>query len=54
MFFLGPLLGPPVVPFYPCSGEGSPTKIDCRKKKVPLFRSSQLEDLAYVLAPLSA
>ena len=29
------LLGPPVVPFYPFFGEGSPTKIDYRKKKVP-------------------
>ena len=26
------LLGPSVVPFYPCLGEGSPTKIDDRKK----------------------
>ena len=24
--------GPPVVPFYPVFGEGSPTKIDYRKK----------------------
>ena len=30
------LLGPPVVPFYPVLGEGSPTKIDY-KKRVPLF-----------------
>ena len=30
------LLGPPVVPFYPLLGEGSPTKIDYRKR-VPLF-----------------
>ena len=29
-------LGPPVVPFYPFLGEGSPTKIDYRKR-VPLF-----------------
>ena len=28
------VLGPPVVPFY---REGSPTKIGCRKKLVPLF-----------------
>ena len=32
-----PLLGPPVVPFYPFLGEGSPTKIDYRKRLVPLF-----------------
>ena len=31
-------LGPPVVPFLsPFLGEGSPTKIDYRKKLVPLF-----------------
>ena len=28
-------LGPPVVPFYPFLGEGSPTKIDYRKKGYP-------------------
>ena len=28
-------LGPPVEPFYPFSGEGSPTKIDYRKKGYP-------------------
>ena len=28
-------LGPPVVPFYPFWGEGSPTKIDYRKKWDP-------------------
>ena len=29
---------PPVVPFYPFLGEGSPTKIDCRKRnRVPLL-----------------
>ena len=28
-------LGPPVVPFYPCLGEGSPTKIDYGKKEYP-------------------
>ena len=31
------ILGPPVVPFYPFLGEGSPAKIDYRKKLVPLF-----------------
>ena len=30
-------LGPPVVPFYPFFGEGSPTKMDYRKNRVPLF-----------------
>ena len=30
------LLGPPVVPFKPFLGEGSPTRIDC-KKKVSIF-----------------
>ena len=30
-------LGPPAVPFYPFVGEGSPTKIDYRKR-VPLFQ----------------
>ena len=29
------LLGPPVVPFYPFLGEGSPTEIDYRKKRYP-------------------
>ena len=39
------LLGPPVVPFYPFFGEGSPTtKIDYRKKGA-LILSSLLEDL---------
>ena len=38
-------LGPPVVPFYPFLGEGSPTKIDYRKK-VTLILTSLLEDLA--------
>ena len=28
-------LGPPVAPFYPFFGEGSPTKIDYRKNKYP-------------------
>ena len=32
-----PSLGPPVVPFYPFLGEGSPTKIDCRRKKGTLI-----------------
>ena len=32
VFALVPKLGPPVVPFYPFFGEGSPTKIDYRKK----------------------
>ena len=40
-------LGPPVVPFYPFFGEGSPTKIDYRKKG-SLILSSLLEDLATV------
>ena len=30
-------LGPPVVPFYPFLGEGSPTTIDYRKNRIPLF-----------------
>ena len=34
------LLGPPVVPFYPFWGEGSPTKIDCRKKGYPYSKLS--------------
>ena len=38
-------LGPPVVPFYPLLlGEGSPTKMDYRKKGT-LILSSVLEDL---------
>ena len=37
-------LGPPVVPFYPFWGEGSPTKIDYRKKGT-LILSSLVEDL---------
>ena len=37
-------LGPPVVPFYPFLGEGSPTKIDYRRKGI-LTLSSLLEDL---------
>ena len=31
------LLGPPVVPFSPFWGEGSPTSLDYRKKLVHLF-----------------
>ena len=31
-FSSDPKLGPPVVPFYPFVGEGSPTKIDCGEK----------------------
>ena len=38
-------LGPPVVPFYPFLGEGSPTKIDYRKEGT-LILTSLLEDLA--------
>ena len=34
------LLGPPVVPFYPFLGEGSPTKIDYRKKGYPYVNLS--------------
>ena len=37
-------LGPPVVPFTPFLGEGSPTKIDYRKKGT-LILNSLLEDL---------
>ena len=40
-------LGPPVVPFHPFLGEGSPTKIDYRKST--LILTSLLEDL--VLLP---
>ena len=43
--FSGSQLGPPVVPFYPCLGEGSPTKMDY-KKKGTLILTSLLEDLA--------
>ena len=38
-------LGFPVVPFYPFLGEGSPTKIDYRKKSGTLILTSLLEDL---------
>ena len=40
-----PLLGPPVVPFYPFFGEGSPTKIDYSKKGT-LIPTSLPADLA--------
>ena len=43
-FVIGLILGPPVVPLYPCLGEGSPTKIDYRKKGT-LILTSVLEDL---------
>ena len=39
-----PSLGPPVVPFCRFLGEGSPTKIDGRKKGT-LILTSLLEDL---------
>ena len=39
-----PQLGPPVVPFYPFLGEGSPTNTDYRKKAA-LILTSLLEDL---------
>ena len=32
-----PVLGPPVVPFYPFLGKGPPTKIDYRKKGAPIL-----------------
>ena len=35
-------LGPPVVPFYPFLGEGSPTKLDYRKKVGTLILTSQI------------
>ena len=37
-------LGPPVVPVYPCFGEGCPTKIEHRNKDTHIL-TSQLEDL---------
>ena len=40
-----PPLGPPVVAFYPFLGEGSPTKLDYRKRGT-LILTSLLEDLA--------
>ena len=41
---LSRLLGHPVVPFYPFVGEGSPTKIDYRKKVGTLILTSLLEE----------
>ena len=41
-FWLIPILGPPVASFYPFFGEGSPTKIDYRKRKGTLIRTSQI------------
>ena len=38
----------PVVPFYPCLGEGSPTKIDYIRKGA-LILSSRLEDLVVLV-----
>ena len=38
-------LGPPVVPFYPFLGQGSPTKIDYRTRTGTLIPTSLLEDL---------
>ena len=38
-----PFLGLPVVPIYPFFGEGSPTKIDYRKKVGTLILTSLLE-----------
>ena len=44
------LTRPPSVPFYPFSGEGSPTKIDYRKQKVQVDQStSLLEDPTKVI-----
>ena len=40
----GSWLGPPVVPFYPFWGEGSPIKVDYRQKGT-LILTSLLEDL---------
>ena len=42
-----------VVPFYPFLGEGSPTKLDCRKKGT-LILTSLLEDLIYQQADPSS
>ena len=45
-FRVSTFLGPPVVPFSPLfRGEGSPTKIDDRKKSGTLILTSLLEDL---------
>ena len=43
-------LGPPVVPFYPFFGEGSPTKIE-KQTQATLILTSLLEDLVVVVAP---
>ena len=45
MFVIAVILGPPVVPFYPFLGEGSPTQIDYITKGT-LILTSLLEDLA--------
>ena len=41
-------LGPPVVPFYPSLGEGSPTKKKTAEEKQNLILSSLLEDLGHL------
>ena len=38
------------MPFYPFLGEGSPTKIDCRKKVALIILTSLLEDLVFPFA----
>ena len=43
-------LGPPIVPFYPFLGEGSPTKTNYRKKAT-LIQTSVLEELVVVEVP---
>ena len=48
-----PILGPPVVSFYPFLGEGSPAKIDYRKKGTRLL-TSLLQNLVYEGALLGA
>ena len=45
-------LGPPVVPFYTFSGQGSPTNIDYRRKGT-LILTSPLEDLGIFDLPKS-
>ena len=44
------ILGPPVVPFYPFLGGGSPTQIDYRKKGTFIV-TSLLEDLELASEP---
>ena len=46
------MLVPPVVPFYPFLGEGSPTKIDYRKKGTHILNSllEGLDDVPYSFA----